>query len=185
VQRDLAVRAQHGDHEAFTTLVASAIDRLHTAARLILRNQDRSEDAVQDALVRAWVGLRGLRDPDRFDAWLRRLLVNACYRAARREHGREVVEIHALPTNGPTTPDGQHGLAIRDQLGRGFRRLPPDQRAVLVLHFYLDLSDAEAAEVLDIPIGTLRSRLSRATSALRAAREADERQTPASKGHVA
>ena len=80
MQRDLVVRAQHGDHDAFTTLVAPRLGRLYAAAGLILRSQDRAEDAVQDALVRAWVGLRGLRDPERFEAWLYRLVVNACYR---------------------------------------------------------------------------------------------------------
>ena len=78
--------------------------------------------------------------------------------------------------DGPRTPDVQHALATRDQLERGFRRLSPDQRTVLIAHYYLDLSDAAAAEALDIPAGTLKSRLNRATVALRAALEANERQ---------
>jgi RNA polymerase sigma-70 factor (ECF subfamily) len=78
--------------------------------------------------------------------------------------------------DGPRTPDTQHTLATRDLLERGFRQLSPDQRAVLVAHYYLDLSDAAAAEALDIPTGTLKSRLNRATVALRAALEANERQ---------
>ena len=64
MQRDLVVRAQLGDHDAFTTLVEASVDRLYAAARLILRDPDRSEDAVQDALIHSWVGIRGLRDPD-------------------------------------------------------------------------------------------------------------------------
>ncbi|HEY8198675.1 MAG TPA: RNA polymerase sigma factor [Candidatus Limnocylindrales bacterium] len=164
-QREFVVRAQAGDHEAFTVLVTGRIEQLFVTARLILRSQDAAEDAVQDALVRAWVGLRGLRDPARFDAWLHRLLVNACYRAARRERGRRLVELKVLRTDGPPVPDGQRQLAARDQLERGFARLPPAQRAVLVLHHYLGLPDAEAAEVLGIPLGTMKSRLSRATAA--------------------
>lgn len=175
MQRDLVMRAQGGDIEAFSALTAGCTGRFYAVARLILRDDDRASDAVQDALLQAWLDLRGLRDPDRFDAWAHRLLVRACYRAARRERGRSVVEIHISPLHEPTTPDAQRSLAIHDQLERGFRRLSPDQRAAIVLHHYLGFSLAEAAEVLDIPLGTMQSRLSRATQAMRAALEADER----------
>jgi RNA polymerase sigma-70 factor, ECF subfamily len=181
MQQELVARARAGDHDAFTTLVAGSVDRLFNVARLILRSDELAEDAVQDALVGAWTALRGLRDPDRFDAWIHRLLVNACYRASRQERVRRGVEVRALPMDGARASDTQqadtqHTLAARDQLERGFRRLSPDQRAVLVVHFYVDLPDAQAAEVLDVPIGTFKSRLNRATVALRAALEADERQ---------
>lgn len=180
MQRDLVVRAQHSNHDAFTALVAGAVQKLYATARLILRRDDLAEDAVQEALVKAWTAIKGLRDPDRFDAWIYRLVVRACYRAARGERSRRVAELRALPNDSVIAsqrqPDAQQSVAARDQLERGFRRLSPDQRAVLVAHFYLDLSDEEAAVVLDIPTGTLKSRLSRATVALRAALEADERQ---------
>jgi RNA polymerase sigma factor (sigma-70 family) len=189
MQRDLVVRAQHGDHDAFTALVAGAVQQLYATARLILRRDELAEDAVQEALVKAWTAIRGLRDPDRFDAWIYRLVVHACYRAARGERRRGVVEIHELPNDSARTrhsqPDTQGSVASRDQLERGFRRLSPDQRAVLVTHFYLDLSDAEAALVLDIPTGTLKSRLNRATVALRAALEADERQAGLTRESIA
>jgi RNA polymerase sigma factor (sigma-70 family) len=175
LQRDLVVRARSGDHDAFSALAAAAIGRLLAAARLILRDEDGAQDAVQVALVDAWLDIRGLRDPDRFDAWLHRLLIRGCYRAANRERGRRLVEVPLLPMDGPATSDTQSALADRDQLDRAFRRLPTDQRAVLVLHHYLDLPDGEAAEVLDIPIGTFKSRLNRANQALRAVVEADDR----------
>ena len=142
MQRDLVISARAGDHEAFTALIGGAIDRLYAVARLIVRDDDRARDAVQDALLRAWTGLPGLRDPDRFDAWLQRLLVHACYRAARQERSRRIIEIH-VDVDGASR-DAQGGLALRDQLERGFLRLSPDQRAVLVLHYYLDLTDAAA-----------------------------------------
>jgi RNA polymerase sigma-70 factor, ECF subfamily len=176
MQRDLVIRAQGGDHGAFTSLVAASLQSWYRIARLIVREDDLAEDAVQEALVNAWVAIRGLRDPDRFDAWIRRLLVHACYRAARLEGGRRRVEVRELPGDGARTPDTQRSLAARDQLERGFRVLTPDQRAVIVAHYYLDLSDAAAAEALDIPQGTMKSRLNRATAALRAALEANERQ---------
>jgi len=119
-----------------------------------------------------------VRDPDRFEAWLRRLLVHACYREARRVKYRGVVEIHMTVPDAHGAGDIQDLTALRDQLERGFRRLTPEQRAVLVVHHYLGLADAEAAIVLDIAVGTFKSRLNRASAALRAALEADER-TPA------
>jgi RNA polymerase sigma-70 factor (ECF subfamily) len=175
VQRDLVISARAGDHEAFSALAAASIRRLFAAARLILRDDEQAEDAVQDALVQAWLDIRGLRDPDRFDAWLHRLLVRGCYRAAKAARGRGVVEVLLVPSDAPTTRDAHAAIAARDQLDRGFRRLPTEQRAVLVLHHFLDLPDAEAAETLDIPIGTFKSRLNRATQALRAAIDADDR----------
>jgi RNA polymerase sigma-70 factor (ECF subfamily) len=175
MQRDLVVRAQGGDLDAYSALTAGRTNRLYAAARLILRDDEQAADAVQDALLQAWLDLRGLRDPDRFDAWLHRLLVRACYRAAKRRRTRDIVEINLASTQDPATPDSQRALAVRDQLDRGFRRLLPDQRAVIVLHHYLGLSLVESAETLGIPLGTMQSRLSRATQAMRAALEADDR----------
>jgi RNA polymerase sigma-70 factor (ECF subfamily) len=175
VQRDLVVRAKTGDRDAFSALAADSIRRLLATARLVLRDEDLAQDAVQEALITAWLDIRGLRDPDRFDAWLHRLLVRGCYRAAKRDRGRRRVEVQLLPIDETPTPDPQSALEARDQLDRAFRRLPIEQRAVLVLHHYLDMSDREAAEVLDIPIGTFKSRLNRATQALRAALEAEDR----------
>jgi RNA polymerase sigma-70 factor (ECF subfamily) len=92
MQRDLVVRAQRGDLDAFSALTVGATNRLFGAARLILRDDEHAADAMQDALLQAWRDLRGLRDPDRFDAWLHRLVVRACYRAAKRGRHRAVVE---------------------------------------------------------------------------------------------
>ena len=178
MQRDLVLRARDGDHDAFTALAAGALDRLHRTARLILRSDDRAADAVQESLLAAWLHIRAVRDPDRFDAWLHRLLVHACYREARRVKQREVVEINMTAPDAPGEGDAQGQIAMRDQLERGFRLLTTEQRAVLVVHHYVGLPDAEAALVLDIAVGTFKSRLNRANAALRAALEADER-TPA------
>ncbi len=175
MQRDLVLRARNGDHDAFATLAAGASDRLHRTAWLILRSDDRAADAVQEALLAAWIHIRAVRDPDRFEAWLHRLLVHACYREARRTRRRAIVEIQMPAPDARGHDDGQERTAMRDQLERAFRRLTAEQRAVLVVHHYLGLPDAEAALVLDIAVGTFKSRLHRATTALRAAVEADER----------
>jgi RNA polymerase sigma-70 factor (ECF subfamily) len=172
---DLVRRAQAGDHDAFAALAAAAISRLHRTARLILRDDERADDAVQDALLRAWLDIRAVREPDRFDAWLNRVLVRSCYQEADRHRRRRSVEIpvEAIETAGD--PGDGRAVAARDQVDRAFRRLTPEQRAVLVVHHYLGLRDAEAAGTLGIPEGTFKSRLSRATTALRAAVEADDR----------
>ncbi len=168
------IRARDGDLEAFSALTSSRTNRLFAVARLILRDSERAEDAVQDALIQAWQDLRGLRDPDRFDAWLRRLLVRACYRAAERNRRHAAVELNTDLAGSPSgDPQGQ--TVVRDQLERGFRRLSPEHRAVIVLHHYLGLSLVDAADTLGIPLGTMQSRLSRATQVMRAALEADDR----------
>jgi RNA polymerase sigma-70 factor (ECF subfamily) len=175
MQRELVLRASNGDHEAFTALAAGAFARLHRTARLILRSDDLAADAVQEALMAAWLHIRAVRDPDRFDAWLNRLLVHACYREARRAKRRDVAEIHMDAPDVRGDRDSQEMTAMRDQVERGFRRLTPEQRAVLVVHHYLCLPDTEAALVLEIAVGTFKSRLHRASVALRAAIQADER----------
>ncbi|MFL5750740.1 MAG: RNA polymerase sigma factor [Chloroflexota bacterium] len=183
--RELVVRAREGDHDAFSELASASIERLLRLSRLIVRDDDRAQDAVQDALVTAWLNIRGLRDPDRFDAWLHRLVVRSCYRAAGHERRRRVVEVALLPIDHAAVPDTQASVAIRDQLDRGFARLPVHLRAVLVVHHYLSLRDQEAADMLDIPLGTMKSRLSRATAAMRAALEAEERAATATQESMA
>ncbi len=174
MDRSLVIRAQAGDREAFSTLVEVSIARLQRIARLILRD-DRAEDAVQDALVNAWRDLRGLRDPDRFEAWMHRLLVNACYAQARRHRRHEIREIQLTDMAGPTSPDSEGAVTLHDQMERGLRRLPIKQSALLVMAYYLDLPDTEVAVILRVPVGTVRTRRHRALAALRAVLDAAER----------
>lgn len=171
MDRDLVDQARHGDREAFGVLARVHGDRLYAIAQRILRDIDRSEDSVQQALVIAWQELPRLRDPDRFEPWLHRILVRCCYSEARRRRDWSA-HIRALPLEGPDEPDGSRSLADRDEVDRGFRRLPPEQRAILVLHHYLGLTPAEIADTLGIPPGTARSRLHYAHRAMRAALEA-------------
>ena len=184
MERELLAAAQRGDEEAFVDLIRVRSNRLFAIAQRILRDVDRADDALQDALVIAWRELRGLRDPDRFDAWLTRLLVNTCISQARRER-RLTANLRALPIDGPAAPDELVSVADRDLLDRGFRRLAPDQRAILVLHHYLGYAPSEIAETLGIPPGTARSRLFNAHRAMRAALEADARAVIAEGGRSA
>jgi RNA polymerase sigma-70 factor (ECF subfamily) len=173
VQAELVQRAQRGDRESFSVLAAGCVDHLYATARLILRDTTLAEDAVQDALVRAWRDLPTLRDVVRFDAWIYRLVVHACADLGRNRRRRSF-EVSAIPIES-VEPDRSAVLADRDELERGLRRLRVQQRTVLVLHFYLDLPVGEVAAVLGIPVGTAKSRLHYAIEALRAALEADAR----------
>ena len=171
--RALVEAAQRGDHGAFQALVISRVDRLFGVARLILRDVHLAEDAVQETLIKAWRELPRLRDVDRLDAWLHRLLVNACAdqgRSRRRRSGE--VDLAVIQ---PAGADTSGRTADRDQLERGFRRLAPDQRTAVVLRHYAGFSAEEIAEMLGIPVGTAKSRIHYATEAMRAALDADSR----------
>jgi RNA polymerase sigma-70 factor (ECF subfamily) len=175
MKRDLVERARKGDHDAFAELAGATISRLDATAWLMLRDKDRAMDAVQNALVRAWRDLPTLRDPDRFDAWVHRLLVNACIDEIRRvRRFRLDIDVTEV-TNLPSVADTTSAFADRDQLERGFRRLGPEERAVIVLHHYLDLPLPEVAATLQIPLGTVKSRLYRGLGQMRSALDADAR----------
>ncbi len=165
-QRDFVERAQRGDHDAFAVLAGAAVARLDAAARLILRDHELARDAVQEALVRCWRDLPTLRDVERFDAWLHRLLVNACFDLVRKRR-RRPVEVELIPINGPSTADFSAGVVDRDLLDRALRALEPDWRAIVVLHYFLGMPLPEVAGILGIPLGTAKSRLHRSLGVLR------------------
>lgn len=168
MQRELVDLAKRGDHDAFTRLVDGSVDRLYTVANLILRDADRAQDAVQEALVSAWRDLPALRVAEAWDAWLYRLTVRSCYRHARRERRRSLVELQSMPDAGVDHIDDiALPLVERDRLERELGRLSIDQRAVIVTHFYLGCPISEVAEILGVPTGTAKSRLNRGLAALR------------------
>jgi RNA polymerase sigma-70 factor (ECF subfamily) len=168
------LRARTGDRDAFARLATAAISRLDAVARLITRDPERAKDAVQETLARAWRDLPGLRDPDLFDAWLRRVLIRACMDELRGVRRRQI-EVVLIDVHYPAIADSSSGFADRDALERAFRHLDPDQRSLIVLYYYLDLSLAEVAAAVGIPAGTAKSRLARARETLRAALDADAR----------
>lgn len=174
MDRDLIEQAQRGDRTAFGILARSQADRMFAVAMRVLREVDLAEDAVQVALVEAWRDLPSLRDPDRFEGWLYRILVRCCYAESARRRAWSN-RIRVLPLDGPSTPDDTLSVVDRDQLERGFRRLPADQRAVLVMHHYLGMSSGDIAATLQVAPGTVRSRLYYAHRGMRAALEADAR----------
>jgi RNA polymerase sigma-70 factor (ECF subfamily) len=169
----LVRQARQGDRDAFDILLTDVVDHLYRIARLVLRDFDRAEDAVQEALVRCWRDLPNLREPDRFDAWLNRILMRAITDEARKKRGfvANVVQLKVEPA----VADSSGALADRDEIARVFERLSVEHRTIVVLHHYLGMTTDEAARTVGIPHGTAKSRLHYATEALRAALEADAR----------
>jgi RNA polymerase sigma-70 factor (ECF subfamily) len=176
VRTSLVERARGGDPAAFDALVDLVGDRCLAIAYRITRDHAIAEDAVQQALISAWRELPRLRDPQRFDVWLQRLLVNACYQELRQLR-RWKDRVAPLPIDGPAAADPYRSANDRDALDRAFRRLSPDRRAIFVLHHHAGLPVAEVAEIVGLPVGTVKSRLHYSTDILRAALAADERLT--------
>src|SRR5918994_246586 len=131
MERARVEQAMHGDEEAFDELIERIGDSMHSVARRILRDTTLAQDATQQALLDAWRNLPRLRDPDRFEAWTYRLLVNACHAEARRE-GRQRGNLRLLPHDTPIVPDPASSIAINDQLDRAFRGLSVEHRTVVV-----------------------------------------------------
>jgi RNA polymerase sigma-70 factor (ECF subfamily) len=181
--RDLVIRAQGGDRDAYELLARSAAPRLYAVASRVLRGADEANDVVQQALLSIWLDLPGLRDPDRFDAWAYRILIRHARHAAagaraRRHSVTDVSE--SLATRGDHAAD----VAAQDQLSRAFLHLTAEHRAVVVLHHVVGLPLGEIAEILEIPYGTVGSRLHHAMRAMREAIAAGER-APAREGQPA
>jgi RNA polymerase sigma-70 factor, ECF subfamily len=169
----LVRRAQAGDADAFEALLAPRLDRLYGTAALIVHDRTLGEDAVQEAMVRAWQGLPGLRDPDRFEAWLHRLLIHSCIDAARSvKHQRTVRQ---LPIGLVGREDVANRVADRDAVERAFMALSANHRAAFVLRHYLGHTVEGVAAALHVPLGTAKSRLHYAEQAMAAAIEADSR----------
>jgi RNA polymerase sigma-70 factor (ECF subfamily) len=168
LRTELVVRAQHGDREAFDALATALYDRLYSVGRRILRDGHAAEDAVQEALIRGWRDLRSLREPDRFEAWMHRLLVNACHDQSRRVRRFEV-EVPGITFDRPDPADDYAAIAHRDELEKAFLELPIEHRAVLVLTHYVGMPANEVGQVLGIPAGTVYSRLHYGIRMMRAA----------------
>ena len=171
-QQGYVERAKRGDHDAFAVLVGASVARLDAAARLILRDHELARDAFQEGFIGAWRNLPTLRDPERFEAWLRRLIVRACIDSLRRR-SRRPIEMELTPVDGPVIGDIAAVVADRELLDIALRRLDPEWRAVVVLHYYLGMPLPDVAAALTIPTGTAKSRLHRSLAAMRVAIDAD------------
>jgi RNA polymerase sigma-70 factor (ECF subfamily) len=174
VRSSLVERARSGDHAAFDALVDLDGDRCLAIAFRITRDHALAQDAVQQTLITAWRELPRLRDVERYEMWLQRLLVNACYQELRKLR-RWNDRVAPLPPDGPAAADPYRSTEDRDALDRAFQRLAPDRRAIFVLHHHAGLPLATVAQIVGLPVGTVKSRLHYATDTLRAALAADAR----------
>ena len=177
MDRELVERAQRGDEAAFAALAVRISDRMYAVAHHILRDTDRADDAAQQAMIDIWRHLPELHDPDRFHVWTHRIVVRAAYAEARRLRTWRL-RLDSVAAARPDGPDLASAVADRDQVERGFDRLRLDHRAVVVLKHFSGMSNEEIAEALEIPIGTVRSRLHYSIRVMRAALEADARPGP-------
>jgi RNA polymerase sigma-70 factor (ECF subfamily) len=158
--------------EAFSLLDEARLLQGYRLATLILRDRDEAEDATHEAIVRAWSNWATLRDRDRFDAWFDRILVNVCRNRMRHTRTIRVVALDDAFTVAATDMHG--ATTARLVLEPAFDRLSPEQRIIVVLRYWRDLSVEQIAERLGIPAGTVKSRLHYALKSLRAAIESSE-----------
>jgi RNA polymerase sigma-70 factor (ECF subfamily) len=181
---DLVMRASRGDADAFDRLVATRVGSSFRLARAIVGDTGEAEDVTQEAFVAAWRGLPRLRDPELFDAWFGRILVNAARMSVRRRASRGPISLVALNADrddevdaawnepGRTDPS-LDGVVAGDALQRAINRLNVDQRTILALHHVEERPVAQIAAVLGVPVGTVKWRLHAARAALERAMESE------------
>ncbi len=155
------------ESEAFARQLELQLDRAYRLAGLILGNASEAEDVVGDAIERAWARRAQLHDPERLQAWLDRIVVNACRDRMRRRGRVRTIQLEAA-TDPLGQPDAFAALFSRDELLRLVDSLPDDERAVIVLHYWADLTLEAVADRLGWRTGTVKSRLHRALEQLRA-----------------
>ena len=156
---------------AFRDLVHARLDTSYRLAAVILGDRVEAEDAVHDAAVAAWRAFEGLRDPDRFDPWFKRIVVNGCRDRLRARARHRVVDVgrELAEAEHPLAADVADRAADRDALERALTALDADHQVVVALRFHADLTVPAIATLLGVPEGTVKSRLHHALHRLRAA----------------
>ena len=147
------------DQETFAARVQALRGRLYRTAYLYLGSEADALEAVDEAVYQALRALKKLRQPEFFDTWLTRILLNECHKELRRR--KRLAPEEALPETAGA--DAYDGLPLKEAV----RRLPEDLRAVIILRFFAGLSQAETAAALEVPQGTVATRQRRALQLLR------------------
>jgi RNA polymerase sigma-70 factor (ECF subfamily) len=163
-REELVMAARSGDRQAFADLIEAESPGAYRTVLVILHSHAEAQDALQEAFIRAWRDLPSLRDPSRWSAWFRRLLVRAALDQARRERGLGLLSSRLTP--GPPPPDPASTVAARDEVARAVAKLSPDERALIALRYAADLEVPDVAAALGIRLGTAKSRLHRALARL-------------------
>ena len=162
-------RSVDGDGDAFARLVDVRLMPAFRLARAILGTTEEAEDAVQEAFISAWRALPTLHDPDRFDAWFSRIVVNACRMVMRRRPRVTVIPIDAVAADRIDEKASLDSVVDVEALHRALDGLSIQERAILALHYLEDRPLASVAAILEIPVGTAKWRLSEARASLRRA----------------
>jgi RNA polymerase sigma-70 factor (ECF subfamily) len=182
IDRSLIDRARNGDLDAFEAIVRARMDAVYRLTSAILGNEADARDAAQETFVAAWRQLPSLREPDRFEAWLQRVAVNAARMTLRARGRRRIREIPsstvvAMADRALGVGSGRPERDDAAILDAALVTLPVEQRSILVLHHLEGRSLAELAAIFRIPVGTAKSRLFAARRALAAAIAAEEGET--------
>jgi RNA polymerase sigma-70 factor (ECF subfamily) len=177
---ELVEACQGGDASAFDVLVARWEDRIRGAAFRFLGSEEEARDVAQEAFLKAYRALSGFKGEARFSSWLYQIATNLCRDRLRRWKTRATVSLDALEEAGPvmveTRPDAHERLAERDlaqAVRRAIHALPEEQREVVILKEYQELTFLEIAQALDVPISTVKTRLYRGLGQLRLHLERD------------
>lgn len=176
METGLVERARNGDVDAFDALIAHRVEAMLRTAMAIIGDPDEAREATQESLLTIWRELPTLRIDDRFDAWAGRILVNRCRLALKRRGRRSSREVRidgSWQADLPAIAGPAEHFDRREPLERAFEQLNPDDRVLLVLHHLEGLQLAQIAARLEIPVGTVKSRLFSARRALERALEAE------------
>ena len=158
--------ARNGDHRAFARLIRTHDERLRVLASHMLGTQEAMDDVLQDAYLAAYRGLRTFRGEAAFGTWLHRIVYNQCLQYLRRRASSVTEDPGVLEGQASVRLDVSEEVALRDQLQLALAALPPSLRAAVVLVHLEGLSYADSAKVLDVPVGTVASRVAAARAAL-------------------
>jgi RNA polymerase sigma-70 factor (ECF subfamily) len=169
VEQELVLAATLGDEVAFARLIESEAPRAYRAVLAVVRSPEDAQEVMQDASIRAWRQLGGLRDPGNWPAWFRRIAVRQAFDCAGHRKRRQVRELDFDSIEDPGGPDPTAVWARHATVMAALAKLSKDDRAVLGLRYGSDLAVPEVAAALGIPLGSAKSRLHRATSRLAAA----------------
>ena len=165
---EAVLRCQDGDRDAFRYLVEQYKDVLHGTAYLMTGNRALAEEQVQEAFLSAWQGIRGFQLGRPFKPWLVRILINAVLGQRRRRALTTVpLEESDRPEDSPSVDEAVEALADRQSVRRALTGLPPDQRQVVVLRYFADLTVRQVAQAMGIREGTVKSRLHRSLQQMR------------------
>jgi RNA polymerase sigma-70 factor (ECF subfamily) len=184
VPPSVVAAARRGDHRAFGTLVETYDDRLRALTYHLLGSREAMDDVLQETYLNAYRGLPQFRGDDCIGAWLYKIAYNTCLQRLRRRERLRPTEEDELEELAPPGPDLADGVVLRDELHRALHGLTHEQCAAVLLVHRDGFSYAAAAEILDVPIGTVASRVAAARAALgralgghRPTRRSDEHRT--------